>query len=425
VRRAQLEGELDAERRLLERVASERAEHAARVESLRARRTGDLALTPSAARLARAIEDASDAASSTLAALQAQLAGDRSAGAEIAEALRECAHDEAEVQSRLRVCAEGVTEAELEAQRTVASASETEAEVRDIARRLELPMDDDELARGPALPDDQLAALALRLERIGRRRDQLGPVNPLAGEQYADAQAHVEEIVGRREDLEAALRELRSVIGEADRQIRETFDDTFHKVAHNFQDVIGDVFPDGSGRLRLVEAEIHSAPVLGDAAARPLGAPEEDLLGVEIEVTPAGKTTKRMSLLSGGEKSMAALAFLFAVFMARPCPFYVLDEVEAALDDLNLDRFLALLRRCATRAQFIVMTHQRLTMQAANWLYGVSMGGDGVSKVISRRLDGQDADTGAADRDADGPSGTALAPAEAVRLAGELQALST
>ena len=112
---------------------------------------------------------------------------------------------------------------------------------------------------------------------------------------------------------------------------------------------------------------------------------------MEIEITPAGKSTKRLSLLSGGEKSMTALAFLFAVFLARPCPFYILDEVEAALDDLNLDRFLALLRRYADRAQFIVITHQKRTMEAADWLYGVSMGGDGVSKVISRRLPAEQA----------------------------------
>ena len=113
---------------------------------------------------------------------------------------------------------------------------------------------------------------------------------------------------------------------------------------------------------------------------------QEELLGVEIELTPAGKSTKRLSLLSGGEKSMTALAFLFAVFLARPCPFYILDEVEAALDDLNLDRFLGLLRRYADRAQFIVITHQKRTMEAADWLYGVSMGSDGVSKILSRRL---------------------------------------
>src|SRR5205807_10187833 len=119
--------------------------------------------------------------------------------------------------------------------------------------------------------------------------------------------------------------------------------------------------------------------------------PEEELLGVEIEINPAGKEMKRLTLLSGGEKSMTALAFLFAVFLARPCPFYILDEVEAALDDLNIDRFLGLLRSYATRAQFIVVTHQRRTMEAADFLYGVSMGGDGVSKVISRRLPREEA----------------------------------
>jgi len=113
---------------------------------------------------------------------------------------------------------------------------------------------------------------------------------------------------------------------------------------------------------------------------------EEDMLGVEIEITPAGKEMKRLSLLSGGEKSMTALAFLFAVFLARPCPFYILDEVEAALDDLNIGRFLELLRAYSARAQFIVVTHQKRTMEAADTLYGVSMGGDGISKVISRRL---------------------------------------
>ena len=112
----------------------------------------------------------------------------------------------------------------------------------------------------------------------------------------------------------------------------------------------------------------------------------DDLEGVEIEITPAGKDPKRLSLLSGGEKSMTALAFLFAVFLARPCPFYILDEVEAALDDLNITRFLMLLEQYSSRAQFIVVTHQKRTMEAADSLYGVSMGSDGISKVISRKL---------------------------------------
>jgi chromosome segregation protein len=143
-----------------------------------------------------------------------------------------------------------------------------------------------------------------------------------------------------------------------------------------------------------VEMGPRSVPNQVGAAAEGAGEDEEDLEGtppdedggVEIEVTPAGKSTRRLSLLSGGEKSLVALAFVFAVLMARPCPFYILDEVEAALDDINLDRFLRLVRRFAERSQFVIVTHQKRTMDAADILYGVSMGGDGVTKVVSRRL---------------------------------------
>ena len=215
------------------------------------------------------------------------------------------------------------------------------------------------------------------------------------------------------------------MIRDTDRQIHETFHATFEAAARNFEELARDLFPGGGGRLRLVKDALVPRPVLGgqplsaagagttvldgagaDGAGPParlrlppnrrqrarsaggtLGEGDgEETLGVEIEITPAGKSTKRLSLLSGGEKSMTALAFLFAVFLARPCPFYILDEVEAALDDLNLERFLSLLRRYADRAQFIVITHQKRTMEAADWLYGVSMAGNGVSKVLSRRL---------------------------------------
>ena len=109
-------------------------------------------------------------------------------------------------------------------------------------------------------------------------------------------------------------------------------------------------------------------------------------IGVEVELRPAGKRITRLSLLSGGEKALGAISFLFALFLAKPCPFYLLDEVEAALDDANVSRFVELLRRYADRAQFIVITHQKRTMEAADVLYGVTMGGDGVSQVVSRRL---------------------------------------
>ena len=214
----------------------------------------------------------------------------------------------------------------------------------------------------------------------------------------------------RREDLEVALRELQTLIRDTDKRIREAFDETFAAAATNFEEVVGRLFPGGRGRLRLVREDAGPRPVLGGGAAGEEGLEGDaaagadpdgsggvaagtdaagagpDVPGVEIEITPAGKATKRLSLLSGGEKSLTALAFLFAVFLARPCPFYILDEVEAALDDLNIDRVLALLRGFADRAQFIVVTHQKRTMEAADCLYGVSMAADGVSRVVSRRL---------------------------------------
>jgi chromosome segregation protein len=157
------------------------------------------------------------------------------------------------------------------------------------------------------------------------------------------------------------------------------------------------LFPGGRGRLRRVslrpvrDEERPSGEQETPTDAVPEPDPEDpdeerDELGVEIEVTPAGKSTRKLSLLSGGEKSLVALAFVFAVFLARPCPFYILDEVEAALDDANIDRFLQLIRRFSDRAQFVIVTHQKRTMDAADVLYGVTMGGDGVTKVVSRRL---------------------------------------
>jgi chromosome segregation protein len=435
VRKAEIEGELAAERRQVERLARERVERHARLGQLRAQLAADTEARPRAERLAAALELAAEAVRERVTQLEQELASDRQAGEAMSGELRACAAAEAEIQSALRSAGEAVTDAEVSAQRLRDQAAEVEQELRSVSERLglmapvaegsqrtEQPEADggsvvveaSELAQeadgGEDVPvveplgEDEIAALRARVERLTRRREQLGPVNPLAQEEYSEALAHVEELETQRTDLETALRELRSVIRETDRQIQETFQETFAAAARNFEELAGDVFPGGSGRLRLVKDEQAPHPVLGgqplpagehDAEASEAAAEaeveaeikgEEELPGVEIEITPAGKSTKRLTLLSGGEKSMTALAFLFAVFLARPCPFYILDEVEAALDDLNLDRFLALLRRYADRAQFIVITHQKRTMEAADWLYGVSMGQDGVSKVLSRRL---------------------------------------
>jgi chromosome segregation protein len=403
VRKAELEGELAAERRQAERRERERVERAARIERLRAQHQMDLATLPRAERLASTLALAGEGVQQRLVALEAELAADSRAGEEMTGRLRACAAKEAEIQAALRSAGETVTAAEVAAQRLRDLAGEAELELANVAERL--GGEPDSAVEPEPLSEEEMQSLRARVERLTRRREQLGPVNPLAQEEYAEALAHAEELESQRTDLETALRELRGVIRETDRQIEETFEETFAAAARNFEELVGDVFPGGTGRLRLVADEQAPRPVLGgqplpdgegadaiEAAAEAeseaeAGGPEQEQLpGVEIEITPAGKSTKRLTLLSGGEKSMTALAFLFAVFLARPCPFYILDEVEAALDDLNLDRFLTLLRRHSGGAQFIVITHQRRTMEAADWLYGVSMGGNGVSKVLSRRL---------------------------------------
>ncbi len=324
---------------------------------------------------------------------------DRAAAEKLAGDLRTCAIRETQVHAQLKQRGEEVTRGEVRAQQARDQAEDAGQELGRLAARLGLEAE----PAAEALPDAERAELATRIERLQRRREQLGPVNPLAQEEYREAVEHVEELEAQREDLETAMRELRGLIRDTDRRIQEAFEETFAAAAANFEEVAEKLFPGGRGRLRLVREEIGPRPVLGggdpgeeapDVEARAdaeLEAEEEGAgpgedLGVEIEITPAGKATKRLTLLSGGEKSLTALAFLFAVFLARPCPFYILDEVEAALDDLNIDRFLNVLGSFSDRAQFIVVTHQKRTMEAADCLYGVSMAGNGVSRVISRRL---------------------------------------
>ena len=399
VRSAQIEAELTAERRLAERAERDRAERTERIAHAEQRLQRERALVPDAERLVTVLAEAASAIAARVEVFDAELAAHRQAGEHVAVELRACAREEAELQGRLKRDGEAVTGAEVRAQQARDRMAEADTELRALAEPLGLQP---EPAEEP-LPDEERAQLADRIARLQRRREQLGPVNPLAKDEYEEAVAHVEELERQRADLEAALRELNTLIKDTDRQIRETFEETFEAAARNFEELAEQLFPGGRGRLRLVREDAGPRPVLGgerldgdaeptagdedvDSAADAEEREEDDLLGVEIEITPAGKAMKRLSLLSGGEKSMTALAFLFSVFLARPCPFYILDEVEAALDDLNIDRFLRLLRTYAQRAQFIVVTHQKRTMEAADSLYGVSMGGDGISKVISRKL---------------------------------------
>ncbi len=399
-RRAQVAAELAAERATLDRFERQQRERRDRIEHLQTGVARDEALLPAVRVVFDSLEAVRAAIADRRAAFESALTADREAGEHVAAELRACAQEEATLHAELHRENEALTETEVRLQRVRDQLADAELELRQLAARLELEA---EPAVEP-LDDEQREGLRVRLERLTRRREQLGPVNPLAQQEYADAVEHVEELERQRSDLETALRELEKLIADTDRQIRDTFEETFQAAAGNFEELVGQLFPGGKGRLRLVTEREGAPRVLGglqvpaQSDADPDGgtgdgedlegveSPEEDLLGVEIEITPAGKEMKRLTLLSGGEKSMTALAFLFAVFLARPCPFYILDEVEAALDDLNIDRFLHLLRQYAQHAQFIVVTHQKRTMEAADSLYGVSMGGDGISKVISRRL---------------------------------------
>ncbi len=389
-RKAQVEAAIATERRLAERAKRERDERARRTELERRRLQRDQQLKPTAERFAAALTELQRILATHVEALEAELNADKAAGEQLAAELRNCAGEESRVHARLKDRGEAVTRGEVQAQRARDHAEDAETALTTLATRLGL---DPEPSEDP-LADDEKARLNTQLERLQRRREQLGPVNPLAQAEYKEALEHVQELEAQREDMETAMRELQGLIRDTDRRIKEAFEETFAAAAKNFEEVVEHLFPGGRGALRLVRDDSGPRPVLGGGDAETSqeepddeqdDRPEDDM-GVEIEITPAGKATKRLTLLSGGEKSMTALAFLFAVFLARPCPFYILDEVEAALDDLNIDRFLKVLRSFSGRAQFIVVTHQKRTMEAADSLYGVSMAGNGVSKVISRRL---------------------------------------
>ena len=281
---------------------------------------------------------------------------------ELGEELRRLGAAEVELRQALTEASERASAIDVEVARIEAEADE--------ARRRLAQTGTEERAEG-----DDRDELAEKAERLERRRESLGQVNPLAKEEYEAEKTRLDDLVTQRTDLEASLDELEKLRTELTETVERRFTETFDAVQANFAEVASTLFPGGEGRLRLVEAE-----------------DDEEQPGIEVELRPAGKRVQRLSLLSGGEKALGAISFLFALFLARPCPFYLLDEVEAALDDTNIGRFVELLRRYADRAQFVVITHQKRTMEAADILYGVTMGGDGVSQVVSRRLPREEAE---------------------------------
>ena len=301
--------------------------------------------------------------------------------AELSAELAACGADEAARDADLRAADARTTTLEVEHAQLDERLSELRRRARELAEQHEISIVD---AVEP-LAADEVSALSAKLERLDRRRAELGAVNPLAREQYEEERARSEDVSTQIADLQQAVGELDGLIADLSSTIDERFTATYSQVEQGFSEAIETLFPGGHGRLTLRAPE---SPEPGDDEAL---ADEPSEPGIELEVHPRGKRLTSLNLLSGGERALAALAFLFALAFARPCPFYVLDEVDAALDDANIERFLELVDRERARAQFVIITHQKRTMDVADVLYGVSMAGDGISRVLSRRVPRSDA----------------------------------
>ena len=209
---------------------------------------------------------------------------------------------------------------------------------------------------------------AKRLRAAERKLSQLGKVNPLALEEFAALEERHKFLTEQLEDLKSSKRDLLEIVREVDERVEKVFTEAYHDTAAQFERVFERLFPGGEGRLVLTD-------------------PDNMLTtGIEVEARPPGKKIKRLSLLSGGERSLTAVALLVAIFKARPSPFYIMDEVEAALDDTNLGRLITLFEELRDSSQLIVITHQKRTMEIADALYGVTMRGDGVTTVVSQRI---------------------------------------
>ena len=358
--------DLDRDVEAATRVAGETAERARAAEAALGRAPRLRAASLDATTLSRlvdvaetirvGIEAAQRAANRFEAPLRARVDAGSTRAGELGEELRTLGAAEVNLRRELEEASAAVTAAEVEIARI-------DADVAEATRRLESAGEIE-----PADGDDR-DELSARVERLETRRATLGQVNPLAREEYEAEKERLDDLKMQRADLEQSLEELEKLRAELSATVERRFAETFAAVADHFEEVASTLFPGGEGRLRLIDSE--------EDGAEP---------GVEVELRPAGKRITRLSLLSGGEKALGAISFLFALFLARPCAFYLLDEVEAALDDTNIARFVELLRRYSDRAQFVVVTHQKRTMEAADILYGVTMGPDGVSQVVSRRL---------------------------------------
>ena len=362
---ARREAELGERRRLMaarkaeiERRLSGHADERQRAASRRELLEFDLAaLARLAALVSRASSDVALAQEAMGSTYRAQIEASRASGERL-EIIRLTRRD---ADDRLSAMLEARRHLEVEQ----AEVAVKRATLHESIRR-DLGVEPHELTMETGEHDD--ATLAQRVAELEARMSSLGPINPLALEELSALEERYQDLDAQVSDVRGARRELQEVLRALDDEIMATFSEAVADVNEHFANLIGMLFPGGQGRLLLTN-------------------PDDPLnTGVEIEVRPMGRNVRRISLLSGGERSMAALAFLFAVFRSRPSPFYMMDEVEAALDDVNLQRFLSLVDEFRDEAQLLIVTHQKRTMEAADALYGVTLVPGASSKVVSQRV---------------------------------------
>lgn len=354
-----------------ERVLSLTREHRERRRDLeravkaKDRATADAASAEAAARRVGPLHEVLAALKESARAWVDDLAGKaalaQSSSAELSDAIADARAAAADARGRLDAAQGALNDVRVEKGKLEV---QVEAAVSAIVQDCGVPL---ETALSTPAPDDREAAEGEAF-KLRRRLKSMGTIDSSAAEEYEAMKQRYDFLAAQVEDVEAARRALRRIVAAIDARMQEQFDATFERVDANFRRIFAQLFPGGSGSLELT------------------GDDEGERLGVEVHAQPRGKRIAKMTLMSGGEKSLTAIALLFAVYSIRHTPFYILDEVEAALDDSNLRRLLAYLATLRHETQLIMITHQRRTMEMADVLYGVSMQADGVTKVVSQRV---------------------------------------
>jgi chromosome segregation protein len=290
-----------------------------------------------------------------------------------ARAERDAAQSEAEVNKAWRDASTELDQLRERYEEQDRTRGEIERRIRDAERLIrEGHRQDPQELLASLTEEESVDSLEKASELVQRRLALIGRVNLLATGEFEVVQERHDFMARELDDVRKARRDLLEVVAKVDQEITETFTTAYRDVAMQFERLVGELFPGGAGRLVLTDP------------AQPLTS------GIEIEASPGRKRVRRISLLSGGERSLTAMAFLFAIFTARPSPFYLMDEVEPALDDANLHRFLKLVDGFALDAQVLIVTHQKHTMEIAGMMYGVSLNKDGTTHVVCQRLEQPD-----------------------------------